>query len=67
MGSLIWTERGYASHRRTPPSGRDDRRAVGAQQSPQEIDYGYRGTHVTSVAAKAVTQSYYGSAPAHAY
>jgi len=34
---------------------------------PKEIDYGYRGTHVTSVAAKAVTQAYFGNAPSHAY
>lgn len=33
----------------------------------KEIDYGYRGTHVTAVAAKALTQSFYGRAPAHAY
>jgi feruloyl esterase len=31
------------------------------------IDYAYRGTHVTTVAAKALTQAYYGSAPSHAY
>lgn len=33
----------------------------------KEIDYGYRGTHVTAVAAKALTQSFYGRRPAHAY
>jgi feruloyl esterase len=33
----------------------------------KEIDYGYRGTHVTAVAAKALTQSFYGRPPAHAY
>jgi feruloyl esterase len=33
----------------------------------REIDFGHRGTHVTAVAAKALTQSYYGSAPRHAY
>ena len=29
----------------------------------KEIDYGHRGTHVTAVAAKALTASFYGRAP----
>ena len=33
----------------------------------KEIDYGHRGTHVTAVAAKALTASFYGRLPAHAY
>jgi hypothetical protein len=33
----------------------------------KEIDYGYRGTHVTAVAAKSLTHAYYGSPPQHAY
>jgi len=33
----------------------------------KEIDYGHRGTHVTAVAAKAVTASFYGRPPAHSY
>lgn len=33
----------------------------------KEIDYGYRGTHVTAVAAKALTASFYQRPPAHAY
>ncbi len=31
------------------------------------IDYGYRSTHLTAVAAKAIIASYYGRQPAHAY
>lgn len=31
------------------------------------IDYAHRGTHVTAVAAKQLSQAYYGSAPSHAY
>ena len=33
----------------------------------KRIDFAYRGTHVTAVAAKALSQAYYGSAPRHAY
>jgi feruloyl esterase len=33
----------------------------------KEVDYGYRGTHVTAVAAKALTASFYQRPPAHAY
>lgn len=33
----------------------------------KEIDYGYRGTHVTAVAAKALTAAFYQRPPAHAY
>jgi feruloyl esterase len=33
----------------------------------KEIDFGHRGTHVTAVAAKALSEAYYGSAPRHAY
>jgi feruloyl esterase len=33
----------------------------------KEIDYGHRGTHVTAVAAKAVTTAFFGKAPEHAY
>jgi feruloyl esterase len=31
------------------------------------IDYAHRGTHVTAVAAKQLSQAYYGSAPSRAY
>jgi feruloyl esterase len=33
----------------------------------KEIDYGHRGTHVTAVAAKALTAAFYQRPPAHAY
>ena len=33
----------------------------------KEIDYGHRGTHVTAVAAKALTATYFGNAPKYAY
>src|SRR6185369_6390548 len=33
----------------------------------KRIDFAYRGTHVTAVAAKALSQAYYGSAPRRAY
>ena len=34
---------------------------------PKEIDYGHRGTHVTTVAAKNLTAAYYGNVPRYAY
>jgi hypothetical protein len=39
----------------------------GLNNPAKRIDYAYRGTHVTAVAAKAVSQTYYGAAPRHAY
>jgi feruloyl esterase len=33
----------------------------------KEIDYGHRGTHVTAVAAKAITAAWFGKQPAHSY
>jgi len=33
----------------------------------KRIDFAYRGTHVTAVATKALSEAYYGSAPRHAY
>jgi feruloyl esterase len=33
----------------------------------KEIDYGHRGTHAATVAAKAVTAAYFGKPPAHSY
>jgi feruloyl esterase len=33
----------------------------------KRVDYAYRGTHVTAVAARALSQAYYGSAPRRAY
>lgn len=32
-----------------------------------EVDYGYRSTHVATLAAKAITAQYYGSAPTYSY
>jgi len=34
---------------------------------PKEIDYGYRGTHVTAIAAKILTEKFYGERPHEAY
>jgi feruloyl esterase len=33
----------------------------------KRIDYGYRGTHVTAAAGKALTASFYGKTPQHSY
>jgi feruloyl esterase len=33
----------------------------------KRIDFAYRGTHVTAVATKAISQAYYGAPPRHAY
>ncbi len=39
-----------------------------AYNNPQaEIDYGFRATHVTALAGKAITEDFYGSAPAKSY
>jgi feruloyl esterase len=32
-----------------------------------QIDFGYRGAHVTAVAGKAITERYYGKAPTYSY
>jgi hypothetical protein len=32
-----------------------------------QIDFGYRGTHVTALAGKAITESFYGKAPSKSY
>ncbi|MDG2241869.1 MAG: tannase/feruloyl esterase family alpha/beta hydrolase [Rhodospirillaceae bacterium] len=32
-----------------------------------EIDFGYRATHVATVAGKAITEAFYGNAPQHSY
>jgi hypothetical protein len=34
---------------------------------PKQIDYGHRGVHVVTVAAKSITEAYYGAAPRYAY
>jgi feruloyl esterase len=38
-----------------------------ASNRQKEIDYGHRGTHVATVAGKAVTQAFYDKAPRYAY
>jgi feruloyl esterase len=51
--------------------GHDGRAFAGAMfafnNRPREIDYGWRATHVTAVAAKAIIKKYYESAPAYSY
>ena len=38
-----------------------------ASNRAKEIDYGHRGTHVTTVAGKALTAAFYGKPPQYAY
>lgn len=57
--------RGYASASTNTGHTSDDP-TWGANRA-KEIDYGHRGTHVTAVAGKALTASFYGRAPEHAY
>lgn len=48
------------------PDGNGD--AIWAAASPQsQADYGYRGVHVVTVAAKAIVERYYGRPQAYAY
>ena len=58
-------ERGYASA--STDTGHDADDPTWGRNRAKEIDYGHRGTHVTAVAGKALTASFYGRAPAHAY
>lgn len=39
----------------------------GFNNRPREIDYGWRATHVTAVAAKSIIKTYYTSPPAYSY
>jgi feruloyl esterase len=57
--------RGYASASTDTGHTSDD--PTWGRNRAKEIDYGHRGTHVTAVAGKALTQSFYGRAPLHAY
>lgn len=50
-------ERGYATA--STDTGHDDDDEDWAQDRAKQIDYGYRGTHVTAVAGKALTSSFY--------
>ena len=66
VGSLnAGLARGYASASTDTGHSSDDE-AWGADRA-KEIDYGHRGTHVTAVAAKALTAAYYGRPAVHAY
>ena len=58
-------ERGYASASTDTGHKSDD--PDWGKNRAKEIDYGHRGTHVTAVAGKELTASFYGKAPAHAY
>jgi feruloyl esterase len=57
--------RGYASA--STDTGHDAADPTWGSNRAKEIDYGHRGTHVTAVAAKALTAGYYGRPAAHAY
>jgi feruloyl esterase len=62
-------ERGYAAATTDTghhgASGTDGKWAL--NNRPKEIDYGYRGTHVTAVATQQLTRAYYGSKPSYRY
>lgn len=64
-GLSVGLSRGYASA--STDTGHAAGDANWGASRAKEIDYGHRGTHVTAVAAKALTQAYYGRRPAHAY
>lgn len=49
----------------TPDGNADTIWAVGNRQG--KIDYGYRGVHVVTVAAKAIIERFYGQLPAYSY
>ncbi|MDH4063921.1 MAG: tannase/feruloyl esterase family alpha/beta hydrolase [Acidobacteriota bacterium] len=57
--------RGYATA--TTDTGHSSSDPTWAGDPDKEVDYGYRGTHVTAVAAKAVTTGVFGTPPKHAY
>ncbi|MEP6782471.1 MAG: tannase/feruloyl esterase family alpha/beta hydrolase [Acidobacteriota bacterium] len=57
--------RGYASASTDTGHSADD--ATWATNRAKEIDYGYRGTHVTAVAGKAVAAAFYAKPVQHAY
>ncbi|MGC4084876.1 MAG: tannase/feruloyl esterase family alpha/beta hydrolase [Vicinamibacterales bacterium] len=66
IGSLTkGLERGYASA--STDTGHVSTDESWTSNRAKEIDYGYRGTHVTAVAGKALAGSFYGRAPQHAY
>ncbi|MGE0459792.1 MAG: tannase/feruloyl esterase family alpha/beta hydrolase [Vicinamibacterales bacterium] len=57
--------RGYATA--STDTGHVSSDPTWASNRAKEIDYGYRGTHVTTVASKALTASFYGKPPQYAY
>ncbi|HEY7170441.1 MAG TPA: tannase/feruloyl esterase family alpha/beta hydrolase [Vicinamibacterales bacterium] len=57
--------RGYASA--STDTGHQASDANWGANRAKEIDYGYRGTHVTAAAAKELTTAFFGKAPEHAY
>jgi feruloyl esterase len=57
--------RGYASA--STDTGHVASDPTWTADAAKRIDYGYRATHVTAAAGKAITASFYGSAPQHAY
>ena len=57
--------RGYASA--STDAGHEASDPAWGANRAKEIDYGHRGTHVTAVAARALTGVYYGRPPRHAY
>ena len=66
IGSLArGLERGYAAASTDTGHTSDD--TTWMSNRAKEIDYGYRGTHVTAVAGKALTTAFYGKPIAHAY
>jgi tannase/feruloyl esterase len=61
-------EKGYASASTDTGHQGTATDASWALNNPaKRIDFAYRGTHVTAVAARALSQAYYGSAPRRAY
>src|SRR4249920_458240 len=69
IGSLnAGLERGYASASTDTGHQGGVTDASWALNNPaKKIDYAYRGTHVTAVAAQALSRAYYGSDVRHAY
>jgi feruloyl esterase len=57
--------RGYATA--TTDTGHRASEAGWASNRAKEIDYGYRGTHVSTVAAKHLTTAFYGTPAKYAY
>jgi feruloyl esterase len=61
-------EKGYASASTdTGHQGATTDASWALNDPAKRIDFAYRGTHVTAVAARALSQAYYGSAPKRAY